>query len=218
MNWRNDPRTCWQSQRLSHMCTWKTSGVFNGIQTHDLCCWCSAPTNWAMKPLRCGEVTLLGSFVTCSHLSGFIVQLERGLHRHRRGRRYQSFWKQLKFLTCTWFYGTIINNNYFYIYPGSFTHPKVVSGRSCIRSNWNKLGVNFEEGRDRRKPSKSTESQSTCHVCSRGGLGGKSHTWKYFPDLVCSAISLNNNIQAAIFAFWLIKNMSQISGISPVPR
>ena len=32
------------------------------------------------------------------------------------------------------------------------------SGRSCIRSNWNKLGVNFEEGGNRsarRKPSKS---------------------------------------------------------------
>ena len=26
-----------QSERLSHMCNWKISGVFNGIQTHDLC-------------------------------------------------------------------------------------------------------------------------------------------------------------------------------------
>ena len=26
-----------QSQRLSHLCTWKISGVFNGIRTHDLC-------------------------------------------------------------------------------------------------------------------------------------------------------------------------------------
>ena len=35
---------------------------------------------------------------------------------------------------------------------------KWFSGRSCIRSNWNKLGVNFEEGGNpsaRRKPSKS---------------------------------------------------------------
>ena len=35
---------------------------------------------------------------------------------------------------------------------------KWLSGRSCIRSNWNKLGVNFEEGGNRsarRKPSKS---------------------------------------------------------------
>ena len=35
---------------------------------------------------------------------------------------------------------------------------KWFSGRSCIRLNWNKLGVNFEEGGNRsvrRKPSKS---------------------------------------------------------------
>ena len=35
---------------------------------------------------------------------------------------------------------------------------KWFSGRSCIRSNWNKLGVNFEEGGNQsaqRKPSKS---------------------------------------------------------------
>ena len=35
---------------------------------------------------------------------------------------------------------------------------KWFSGRSCIRSNWNKLGVNFDKGGNqsaRRKPSKS---------------------------------------------------------------
>jgi len=67
-----------QSQWLSHMCTPKISDVFNGIRTHDhYRCRCSAPTNWAVKPLTCEEVNLLGSFVPCSHLSGFIVQLER---------------------------------------------------------------------------------------------------------------------------------------------
>jgi len=29
------------------------------------------------------------------------------------------------------------------IYPRSSTHSKWFSGRSCIRSNWNRLGVNF---------------------------------------------------------------------------
>ena len=39
MNWRNDPHTLLdnQTQWLPHICTWKISGVFNGIQTHDLC-------------------------------------------------------------------------------------------------------------------------------------------------------------------------------------
>ena len=46
-------------------------------------CRCSAPTNWAINPLRCEEVILLGSCVPCSHLSGFIAhdQLERALQR-----------------------------------------------------------------------------------------------------------------------------------------
>ena len=30
-------------------------------------------------------------------------------------------------------------------------------------------------------------------------IEGKNHIWKYFPNLVCSAISLNNNIPATIF-------------------
>ena len=32
------------------------------------------------------------------------------------------------------------------IYPGSSTHIEWFSGRSCIRSYWNKVGVNFDEG------------------------------------------------------------------------
>ena len=59
---------------------------------------------------------------------------------------------------------------------------KWFSGRSCIRSNWNKLGVSFEEGGNRsawRKPEcpeetlevrlRSTETQSTYNIFSRGG-------------------------------------------------
>ena len=77
-----------QSQPLSLMCTWKISGVFT---ERDSNLWplqyrCSAPTNIAMKPLRREQGNLLGSFVPCSHLSDFIVQLERALHRHRKGR------------------------------------------------------------------------------------------------------------------------------------
>ena len=39
---------------------------------------------------------------------------------------------------------------------------------------------------------------------------GKNHIWKYFADLACGAILdfLNDNIQATISAFRLIKNMS----------
>ena len=39
-------------------------------------------------------------------------------------------------------------------------------------------------------------------------IGGKNHVWKYSPDLVFSAISQNNILQATIFAFWFEKNMS----------
>ena len=41
-------------------------------------------------------------------------------------------------------------------------------------------------------------------------IGGKNHIWKYFADLACGAILdfLNDNIQATIYAFVLIKNMS----------
>ena len=53
---------------------------------------------------------------------------------------------------------------------------KWFSGKSCIWSNWNKLWVNFEEGRNRsarRKPSKSgwhrLKTQSTYYICSREG-------------------------------------------------
>ena len=104
-----------KSQRLSHMCTWKSSDVFNRTR-----CWFSAPSNLAMAQLRCEQVNLLGSCVpvkgmrsernvceawlrdgillklTCSLLSGFIAQSVRGLHRHRRAHGFESCWRHLK--------------------------------------------------------------------------------------------------------------------------
>ena len=55
-----------QSQWLSHVHLKKLiSGVFNGIQTYDVCNASarSALTNWAIKPLRCEQAYLLGSCV-----------------------------------------------------------------------------------------------------------------------------------------------------------
>ena len=60
---------------------------------------------------------------------------------------------------------------------------KWFSGRSCIRSNWNKLGVNFEEGGNRsarRKPSKSGWDRlklnpHTSFFCSSGQQSCLSH-------------------------------------------
>ena len=44
---------------------------------------CTSPTNWPW-----------------SHLSGFIAQLVRALHWHRRGHVFESRWRQLKFFRC----------------------------------------------------------------------------------------------------------------------
>ena len=51
-----------QSQQLSHICTRKFSGVFNGIRADNLCD-ASAVLLPSMKPLRCKLVNLLGSYV-----------------------------------------------------------------------------------------------------------------------------------------------------------
>ena len=44
--------------------------------------------------------------LTCSQLSGFIDQLTRALHQHRRGHGFESRWRRQKFFSCT--YKTII--------------------------------------------------------------------------------------------------------------
>jgi len=92
---------------------------------------CSAvlfPTDLRIKPLRCEQVTLLGSCVPvkgaqvqqtflspiipfmgthepnkliCSNISSFIVQLVKVLHRYCRSHGFESCWRHLKFFRCT---------------------------------------------------------------------------------------------------------------------
>ena len=103
MNWKNDLHTCWT---ISGIVSYVHLKNFRCLRRDSnpwlLQCWCSAPTNWAMKPLRCEEVNLLGSCVPWSHLSGFIAQLKRTLHRYRTGHGSESRWKPLTFFRCTY--------------------------------------------------------------------------------------------------------------------
>ena len=57
------------------------------------------------------------------------------------------------------------------IYQGSSTHPKVVSGRSCIRSNWNLEMLIFEERRKPQNPEKNLQEQS------KGPTTNLTHSW-----------------------------------------
>ena len=79
-----------QSERLSHVCTLKISGL-NGIRTSVyVCVFCDAgavplPLRYEATQMWAGQsVGLMCSRNTWAH--SFIAQLVRALHRHRRGR------------------------------------------------------------------------------------------------------------------------------------
>ena len=60
--------------------------------------------------------------------------------------------------------------------------------------------IGAEPGRAKRRVQDNLHAHARKAAIFSPKIGGKSHIWKCFPDLVCSAISLNNNIQATIFA------------------
>ena len=116
LNLKNDPHICWTILGTPE----KFQVSSTGFKSMTTAMQCSALSNWPKKPLRYEQVTLLGSCVpvkgtevqqtflspiipfmgtqepnklTCSHISSFIVQLVRVLHRHCRRHGFTSFFR-----------------------------------------------------------------------------------------------------------------------------
>ena len=104
-----------QSQRTSHMCTWKISGAFNGTRTHDLCnagaelspgqsighmCSCERNDEWKKclrsvveRWIEAMTLTISGPSQGSSHIWA--------LHRHRRGHGCEYSWRHLNIFRRT---------------------------------------------------------------------------------------------------------------------
>ena len=105
-----------QSQRCLHLKNFKC--LQRDSNPWPLRCQCGTLTNWPMKPLTCEQVNLLGYWVPVKRMMSErnvceVSELVRALHQHRRGHGFESLWRHLNVLRCT--YGTthtIQNSSY----------------------------------------------------------------------------------------------------------